>query len=111
MGITYGVILFIFCGVLGAWSVYLLTWLYAEYKTRSSLERKFPQGHVLQVCEGPVNGMMPLKYNNKFIGVILLRVISVRLIIAKHNFISDRPKTIRNPVIGSTLKQQDFSFT
>jgi hypothetical protein len=42
---------------------------------------------------------------------MLLRVISVRPIIAKHNFISDRPKTIRNPVNGSTLKQQDNSFT
>lgn len=60
MGITYGVILFTLYGVLGAWSVYLLTWLYAEYKSRSTLERKFPQGHVVQVCEGPVDGMMPL---------------------------------------------------
>ena len=62
MGITYGVILFIFYGVVGAWSVYLLTWLYAEYKTRSSLERKFPQGHVVQVCEGLVDWMMNFKY-------------------------------------------------
>ena len=42
---------------------------------------------------------------------MLLRVISVRLNVAEHNFISDRTKSIRNPVNGSTLSQQDFSFT
>jgi hypothetical protein len=50
MGYAYGLVFLIFYGLLGAWTVYILTWLYFEFKSRRSLHGKvYPPRHVLQV--------------------------------------------------------------
>jgi hypothetical protein len=50
MGYAYGLVFLIFYGLLGAWTVYILTWLYFEFKSRCSLHGKvYPSRHVLQV--------------------------------------------------------------
>lgn len=51
MGIALGVVAFILYGALGAWTVYLLVWLYLEHKARYSADGKVqPERHILQVC-------------------------------------------------------------
>jgi hypothetical protein len=50
MGVAWGVPAIIFYNVLGAWSVYLLVWLYLEFKARALSQGKVrPEGHILQV--------------------------------------------------------------
>ena len=51
MGIAWGVAASILFAMLGAWSVYLLVWLYLEFKSRIDLQGKVrPEGYIVQVC-------------------------------------------------------------
>jgi len=51
MGLAYGVPAIVLYNVLGAWSVYLLVWLYLEFKARADLlqVKVRPERHILQV--------------------------------------------------------------
>lgn len=52
MGIALGVVAFILYGALGAWTVYLLVWLYLEHKARYAADGKVqPERHILQYHE------------------------------------------------------------
>lgn len=54
MGYAYGASALILYGALGAWSVYLLVWLYLEFKARTELQGKVrAEGHILQVNANP----------------------------------------------------------
>ncbi|CAM6043474.1 unnamed protein product [Sphagnum compactum] len=44
LGFTYGAFFMLLYGVLGAWSVYILTWLYFEFKARMPIENKGHSG-------------------------------------------------------------------
>lgn len=52
MGYAWGICCTIFYGVLGAWTVYLLVWLYLEFNARMALQGKvLPERHILQYHE------------------------------------------------------------
>lgn len=84
MGVAWGVPAIIFYNVLGAWSVYLLVWLYLEFKARALSQGKVrPEGHILQyheVIEGLI-GKRGGKFTYFFV-ILALAIASVIQLIA-----------------------------
>lgn len=55
MGLAWGIAATFVYGLLGAWTVYLIVWLYLEYKSRLDLQGKLPQErYILQACAFPL---------------------------------------------------------
>ncbi|KAH9566402.1 hypothetical protein CY35_04G128400 [Sphagnum magellanicum] len=84
MGYAYGLVFLIFYGLLGAWTVYILTWLYFEFKSRRSLHGKvYPPRHVLQYHEviGGLTGKWG-RYMTFFFVILSLALASVIQLIA-----------------------------
>lgn len=84
MGYAYGLVFLIFYGLLGAWTVYILTWLYFEFKSRCSLHGKvYPSRHVLQYHEviGGLTGKWG-RYMTFFFVILSLALASVIQLIA-----------------------------
>jgi auxin influx carrier (AUX1 LAX family) len=49
LGYSSGIVFQLFYGVLGCWSCYMITSLYAEYRTRKEREGVLFKNHVIQV--------------------------------------------------------------
>jgi auxin influx carrier (AUX1 LAX family) len=49
LGYPSGIVFQLFYGVLGCWSCYMITSLYAEYRTRKEREGVLFKNHVIQV--------------------------------------------------------------
>jgi auxin influx carrier (AUX1 LAX family) len=89
MGYAYGLVFLIFYGLLGAWTVYILTWLYFEFKSRCSLHGKvYPPRHVLQYHEviGGLTGKWG-RYMTFFFVILSLALASVIQLIASARFV------------------------
>nr|XP_024369350.1 auxin transporter-like protein 2 isoform X2 [Physcomitrium patens] len=84
MGYAYGASALILYGALGAWSVYLLVWLYLEFKARTELQGKVrAEGHILQYHE--VIGGLIGRWGGKttyFFVILSLAIASVIQLIA-----------------------------
>ena len=51
MGFAWGSAASVLYGLIGSWCVYLLVWLYLEFKSRVDLQGKVrPENYIVQVC-------------------------------------------------------------
>jgi auxin influx carrier (AUX1 LAX family) len=84
LGFTYGAFFMLLYGVLGAWSVYILTWLYFEFKARMPIENKGHSGRFTFQYHDVIGGLTGRwgNYFTRFFVMSSLFVASVIQLIA-----------------------------
>lgn len=95
MGIAWGVAASILFAMLGAWSVYLLVWLYLEFKSRIDLQGNVrPERYIVQYYEviGGLTGRWGRNITLFFVTLTLIMVAIIQLIATASNLYYANPR-------------------